>query len=196
MWRTPANESRYSFYRIGWVNPESERTTEIKFPPWVGSNPQPFDRQSSVLPLSYHRSLVCNIYCCSVVCLIKVNFVISFTCADQIQDQRRVFVALPLMLENDAVDDNDRLLVLLFQYPLVYGAQILKTVFPYTNHRLKNKMRVNCFVIQMTSLVKRENAQEGGRISTLDSTLNAWELRSHTFKTSVLIPPQHLCFSS
>ena len=39
MWRTPANESRYSFYRIGWVNPESERTTEIKFPPWVGFEP-------------------------------------------------------------------------------------------------------------------------------------------------------------
>ena len=32
MWRTPATESRYSFYRIGWVNLESERTTEIKFP--------------------------------------------------------------------------------------------------------------------------------------------------------------------
>ena len=39
MWRTPANESRYSFYRSGWVNPESERTTEIKFPPWVGFEP-------------------------------------------------------------------------------------------------------------------------------------------------------------
>ena len=35
MWRTPAIESRYSFYRNGWVNPESERTTEIKFPAWV-----------------------------------------------------------------------------------------------------------------------------------------------------------------
>ena len=33
--RTPATESRYSFYRIGWVNPESERTTAIKFPSWV-----------------------------------------------------------------------------------------------------------------------------------------------------------------
>ena len=31
MWSTPATESRYSFYRMGWVNPESERTTEIKF---------------------------------------------------------------------------------------------------------------------------------------------------------------------
>ena len=36
MWRTLATESRYLFYRMGWVNPESDRTTEIKFPPWVG----------------------------------------------------------------------------------------------------------------------------------------------------------------
>ena len=33
----PATESRYSFYRMGWVNPES--ATEIKFPPWVGFEP-------------------------------------------------------------------------------------------------------------------------------------------------------------
>ena len=39
MWRTPATESQYSFYRMGWVNPESERTTEIKFPSWVGFVP-------------------------------------------------------------------------------------------------------------------------------------------------------------
>ena len=57
MWRTPANESRYSFYRMGWVNPESERTTEINFRRGWDSNPQPLDRQSSVLPLSYHRPL-------------------------------------------------------------------------------------------------------------------------------------------
>ena len=36
MCRTPATESRYSLDRLGQVNPESERTTEIKFPPWVG----------------------------------------------------------------------------------------------------------------------------------------------------------------
>ena len=35
----PATERRYSFYRMGRVNPESERTTEIKFPPWVGFEP-------------------------------------------------------------------------------------------------------------------------------------------------------------
>ena len=29
----------YSFYRMGRVNSESERTTEIKFPPWVGFEP-------------------------------------------------------------------------------------------------------------------------------------------------------------
>ena len=27
MWRTPATESQYLFYRMGWVNPESESTT-------------------------------------------------------------------------------------------------------------------------------------------------------------------------
>ena len=36
MWRTLAIESRYSFYRMGWVNSKSERMTEITFPPWVG----------------------------------------------------------------------------------------------------------------------------------------------------------------
>ena len=39
MWRTPATESRYSFYQMYWVNPKSERTTEIKFPPCVGFEP-------------------------------------------------------------------------------------------------------------------------------------------------------------
>ena len=36
IWRTPATESRYSFYRMG---PESERMIEIKFPLWVGFEP-------------------------------------------------------------------------------------------------------------------------------------------------------------
>ena len=31
MWRTPATESWYSFYQMGWVNSESERTAEINF---------------------------------------------------------------------------------------------------------------------------------------------------------------------
>ena len=39
MLRTPATESRYSFYRMGRVNPENERTTEIKFPPWMEFEP-------------------------------------------------------------------------------------------------------------------------------------------------------------
>ena len=39
MWKTLATESQYSFYRMDWVNPESERTTEVKFPPWVGFEP-------------------------------------------------------------------------------------------------------------------------------------------------------------
>ena len=39
MWRTPATESRYSFYRIGWLNPERKRTTEVLFQPWVGFEP-------------------------------------------------------------------------------------------------------------------------------------------------------------
>ena len=39
MWRISASESRYSFYQMGWVNPESEGTTEIKFPPWVEFEP-------------------------------------------------------------------------------------------------------------------------------------------------------------
>ena len=32
----PATESRYSFYRMSWLKPESERTTEIKFYRSVG----------------------------------------------------------------------------------------------------------------------------------------------------------------
>ena len=39
MRRIPATDSQYSFHRIGGVNPESERTTEIKFPPWVWFEP-------------------------------------------------------------------------------------------------------------------------------------------------------------
>ena len=39
IWRTPAIESRYSFYRMGWVNPESERKAEILFLVWVGFEP-------------------------------------------------------------------------------------------------------------------------------------------------------------
>ena len=52
---TPANKSRYSFYRMGWVNPESERTTKIKFRCGWDSNLKPLDRQLSMVPLSYHR---------------------------------------------------------------------------------------------------------------------------------------------
>ena len=60
MWRTPTTESRYSFYRIGWVNPESERTTEIKFPPWVRfeltTSSSTVQRVTTELsPLSVHR---------------------------------------------------------------------------------------------------------------------------------------------
>ena len=71
MWRTQATESRYSFYRMGWVNPESERTTEFNFCRGWDSNPQPFDRQSNVLPLSYDRSLlftlICLLFYCSIL---------------------------------------------------------------------------------------------------------------------------------
>ena len=42
--RTPATESRYSFYRTGRVNLESERTTEINICRGWDSNPQPLDR--------------------------------------------------------------------------------------------------------------------------------------------------------
>ena len=31
LWRTLATKNRYSFYRMGWINPESEHTTEINF---------------------------------------------------------------------------------------------------------------------------------------------------------------------
>ena len=37
--RTPAIEGQYSFYRMGWLIPESEHTTEIKFPPCVRFEP-------------------------------------------------------------------------------------------------------------------------------------------------------------
>ena len=56
MWRTPATESRHSLYRIGWVNPGNERTTEIYFCRGLGLNPQRRDRQFSVLPLHHNRS--------------------------------------------------------------------------------------------------------------------------------------------
>ena len=39
MWRIPATESRYSFYRMSWVNPNSEHTTEMEYLPWVGFEP-------------------------------------------------------------------------------------------------------------------------------------------------------------
>ena len=62
MWRAPATESRCSFYsfnRMGWVNLKSKRSTEkLTFRHGWDSNPQPLVRQSSVLPLSYHRFLV------------------------------------------------------------------------------------------------------------------------------------------
>ena len=57
MRRTPTIESRYSLYQIGWLNPESERTTEINFCRVWDSNSQSLDRQDSVLPLDYQRSL-------------------------------------------------------------------------------------------------------------------------------------------
>ena len=35
----PGHRKPVSFYRMGWVNPESKPTTEIKFPPLVGFEP-------------------------------------------------------------------------------------------------------------------------------------------------------------
>ena len=35
----PGHRKPVLIYRMGCVNPESERTTEIKFPPWVGFEP-------------------------------------------------------------------------------------------------------------------------------------------------------------
>ena len=53
----PGHRKPVLIYRMSWVNPESERTTEIfNFRRGWDSNPQPLDRQSSVLPLSYHLS--------------------------------------------------------------------------------------------------------------------------------------------
>ena len=57
MWRTQATASRYSFYRMGWVNPESESTSEIDVRLGWDSHPQPLDQQSKVVSPKYHRSL-------------------------------------------------------------------------------------------------------------------------------------------
>ena len=52
----PATENWYSFYRMGWVN--LKRVTEINFCRWWDSSPELLDRQSNVLPLSYHSSII------------------------------------------------------------------------------------------------------------------------------------------
>ena len=57
MWRTPATESWYSFDQMGWVNPRASARQKLNFHCGWDSNPQPLDRQSSMLPLSYHGSL-------------------------------------------------------------------------------------------------------------------------------------------
>ena len=72
MWKTQATESRYSFYRIGRVNPESERTTEINFCHWWNLNQQYFHLQSSVLPLSFTLPKL------PLYCWIYDNFATSF----------------------------------------------------------------------------------------------------------------------
>ena len=42
-------------HRMGWVNPGSERTTEINFFRGWDSNRHPLDQQSSVIPPDHHR---------------------------------------------------------------------------------------------------------------------------------------------
>ena len=49
-WRTPVIESWYSLYRMGWVMPKSERTTEINFRRGLNSNPQPADQCLTTRP--------------------------------------------------------------------------------------------------------------------------------------------------
>ena len=57
-----ATEGQYSFYRMGWVNSESQRMTEIKFSAWVGIEPTNYWSIVNVLSLSYHRSiLICSL---------------------------------------------------------------------------------------------------------------------------------------
>ena len=51
IWRTPATKRPYSLYLLCWVNTKSERKTKINFCNGCDSNPQPLDRQTSVLPL-------------------------------------------------------------------------------------------------------------------------------------------------
>ena len=48
MWRTMTSESWYSFYWIGWVNPDSKRSIETNFCHCWDSDPQPLDWQSSI----------------------------------------------------------------------------------------------------------------------------------------------------
>ena len=71
MWRTLATESQYSFYRMGWVNPESERMTEIKFPPWVGF--EPTTSWSTVQRVTTELSLLSIIIIIIIVIIITKN---------------------------------------------------------------------------------------------------------------------------
>ena len=57
MWRTPATEIRYSlFTELAEKTRRASARQKLKFRRGWDSNPQPLDRQSSLLPLSYHRS--------------------------------------------------------------------------------------------------------------------------------------------
>ena len=78
----PGHRKPVLIFRMGWVNPESERMTEIKFPPWVGFEPttswstvQRFTIELS--SLSYHRShnhdLSTNIFLIRIFDLQKVG---------------------------------------------------------------------------------------------------------------------------